>query len=404
MKLLTIQAAVITALFLMAGCSKTSIGSGPGTLSINIAHDPSTTTVTAQSKAGTPDAADFTVDIMKSGSVHKRYSPVGASSKNITLEAGNYSIVVYSKEFTAPAFENPVYGASKDFTITEGGSEEVNLTCTQTNAGITVIYSNDFKAAYTNYSTLVTHTSGSLHFTGTNADKLGHFPSGTVDIEITADSKTYSSTLTLSPKTNYSITVDKSPAESGEELAVTISVVTTVDEEDVTIYFPEEGNSGGTGQREVIYFENFGDNELIKKTGIESYAGWKATGVVYTGEQIDILNNCLADYEGSSKGNYGEMQGIGSTMSITGIDCSGYRNLILTIGTHTNNGNFDMSKFKVYIVKDGTPTLLNYERSTAGAWEKLSVTLPADDEISLRIDGVVGYYYFDDIEISGIAN
>lgn len=49
-------------------------------------------------------------------------------------------------------------------------------------------------------------------------------------------------------------------------------------------------------------------------------------------------------------------------------------------------------------------TQLVYERSTDADWEKLSVPLPAADDISLLIIGRYPYYNFDDIEISGIAN
>lgn len=345
MKLLTVHAAAIAALLLVAGCSKTSVESAaPGSLTINIAHDPATTTVSAGTRSETPDVSDFTVDILQGGSTIKRYSPIGASSKSVTLEEGVYTISVYSEVFTAPLFENPVYGVSEDFTIVADDENAVSVTCVQTNAGIRIGYGEDFKAEYDTYSTRVTHSSGSLNFTGENAEKAGYFPTGNVDVEITADGKMYNSSLTLLPRTDYNITIDRTPVESGEEMAVTISISTTVDNENVTIYFPNDNSLLEPGQREVIYFENFGDTETMDGSYLPGFNGWRESDVTYGGSDIDIYPGCEANYEGSSKGNYGTMLANGSSMTITGIDCSGYRSLILTIGTNTDYSTFDKNK------------------------------------------------------------
>lgn len=404
MKLLTIQAVAATALLVMAGCNKTQISGGSGTLSISIGNNPDVTTVSAQSKAATPDVSAFTLDILQGNTVVNRYSPIGSASKNITLAAGDYSITAYSEKFTAPKFENPVYGAVEDITISAGETESVQIMCAQTNAGISVNYSSDFKALYTTYSTLVTHSTGSLNFINGNAGKRGYFPTGEVEIEVYADGKTYTSTLTLKPRYNYNITIDKNPVVSGEEVSITINVSTDITEENVTVYFPEESSTMQGDQREVIYYENFGNIELPTQIAIAEYTGWKVKSVTYEGSNMRVAPGSTAAYEGSSGGNHAYTMTGDSYLIITGIDCSGYRKLILTIGTYAQIDPFRKDTFKVSMIVDGSPVQLNYDRSTGTAWEKLSVNLPAVTSLDLRIDCSDRYYYMDDIEISGIMN
>lgn len=92
------------------------------------------------------------------------YSAVKASDYKVTLPAGKYTLVARSTEESVPvaAFEQPVYGASTEFSIVEGQTTDVGtLTCTLLQCKVTVSYSDDFLKMVTGAgSAVVTVTSG----------------------------------------------------------------------------------------------------------------------------------------------------------------------------------------------------------------------------------------------------
>ena len=56
-------------------------------------------------------------------------------------------------------------------------------------------YSDDFKAQHTTYSTRIAHSTGTLDFSGSDAGRTGYFPTGYVDLIVTADGKEYTLSL-----------------------------------------------------------------------------------------------------------------------------------------------------------------------------------------------------------------
>lgn len=77
----------------------------------------------------------------------KSYDEVKNNDNKLSLPAGSYTLVACSSSEEVPvaAFEQPVYGVSKDFTI-EAGMETLvgELVCTLLQCKVTVSYSDDF--------------------------------------------------------------------------------------------------------------------------------------------------------------------------------------------------------------------------------------------------------------------
>lgn len=140
------------ALSLFASCRKiTSETETDGTLSFEsfaIDFDGST-------KADAPAPGNYAIVIKNSdGDVVKTttYSSVKASEGAVSLPAGNYTLEASSSEDPVPAaaFEQPVYGASKDFSITAGQTTQMGvLTCTLLQVKVTVSYDDAFLASVT---------------------------------------------------------------------------------------------------------------------------------------------------------------------------------------------------------------------------------------------------------------
>jgi len=72
------------------------------------------------------------------------YGQVKSTGYGIELLAGNYYLKVLSKQIPNAAFETPVYGATKDFTIVAGQKTMIDpVTCYLTQCAVTVAYSQE---------------------------------------------------------------------------------------------------------------------------------------------------------------------------------------------------------------------------------------------------------------------
>lgn len=60
-----------------------------------------------------------------------------------------------------------------------GATKDVALECTQTNAGVKINYSDDFKAQHTSYSTRIAHSTGTLDFSAATPAVPDTSPPGT---------------------------------------------------------------------------------------------------------------------------------------------------------------------------------------------------------------------------------
>lgn len=86
-------------------------------------------------------------DILK-----KSYGEVKSNGNMISIPAGEYTLIARSveEEMEIAAFEQPVYGASKAFSIEAGMTTSIGeLTCTLLQCKVTVSYSDDFLATVT---------------------------------------------------------------------------------------------------------------------------------------------------------------------------------------------------------------------------------------------------------------
>ena len=115
---------------------------------------------------------------------HKTYSEVAASGYKLSVPAGTYTLVARSTDAEAPmaAFEQPVYGVTKQFSVAAGQTTTIGeLVCTLVQCKVTVAYSDEFLASVTGAgSTKVTVTEGyplqyNLAANGTYEQQAGYF-------------------------------------------------------------------------------------------------------------------------------------------------------------------------------------------------------------------------------------
>ena len=185
----------------------------------------------------------------------------------IKLETGSYYVTASSDNNLPAAFDNPYYfGISDTFTITPGGQQSVIVNCELSNTVVAVIYSDQVKNNFNDYSTTVSSSAGSLVFNKTE-DRLGYFQPLDLSIQAvltwqkpdgTFESKTLNGSIfNPQPQRKYEIHVDAAGDEGMSmivinlgDTAVPVEIVNVSDEQvnpDGTV------NSGDLLITEIMY-------------------------------------------------------------------------------------------------------------------------------------------------------
>ena len=379
-------------LILAAGCSSVSPDEPDGYLRIDLNVNPSVGEITSKSS----DPATFTLEILRDGNIVKTISPVGDAIAPIALSAGSYTLSAYSETFTVPAFDKPVYGGSSPAAVVSGVESNASVSCAQTNAGIRIGYTDNFKTNRTNYSTVVRQIQGSLAFAGADAERTGYFFADNATFVVSADDLNYEYDLTLEPRKIYDITIDDAYRPTGE-LSVSITVTTETTQEPVDIVIP----SG-----KVDYTENMGAVAVSVNTPVGSYGGWSSSEAGYSGSGVWISTESPSDtYAGASGGNHLLFKNAGSNFTVSGLNTSlAPAGLTLSFGCCCTDRNFDTNDLTVSVSTDGGTTFSPLSigtdaRASNKKWAQITVEtgIPKAKDLSIRFDCLNTGYLLDDI-------
>ena len=185
MKKIFTLAALSAALIFSASCQKTAVNKdGNGYLSFSEFELELDETVVTKASPASGNYTIFVMDANDEAIITKTYSEVKNNENMIMVPAGDYTLVVRSTEEAVPtaAFEQPVYGVSKQFSIVAGEVTPIGeLTCTLLQCKVTVDYNDDFLKTVTGpCSTKVELTAGQpleyvLNQDGTYNRSAGYF-------------------------------------------------------------------------------------------------------------------------------------------------------------------------------------------------------------------------------------
>lgn len=163
-KILVFAASAV--LMLSAGCQKTPVSGGKGDGFLSFGEFALSVDEELVTKAD-PAGDNYSIKIVDmDGQTVKSltYDEVKESEDMISLPAGSYTLVARSLTGDVPmaAWENPIYGIDKQFTIAAGSVTEIGeLVCTLVQCKVTVAYSDEFLATVTGEGkTTVEGTSG----------------------------------------------------------------------------------------------------------------------------------------------------------------------------------------------------------------------------------------------------
>ncbi|MBN1951196.1 MAG: DUF4493 domain-containing protein [Bacteroidales bacterium] len=174
---------ITLAVFLFTTCSTpTGRESLPtGKLGLRVGISVSAEDVFRHLKAAEPE--EFVVTIYsESGTEALSYPRAAELPETIELPAGSYYVIAHSNNSAPAAFENEYYsGTSETFTIREGETTEVSLTCSLANIRVTVVYDASVISRFESYETTVSNSGGSLTFSSDEI-RAGYFDEGPLAI------------------------------------------------------------------------------------------------------------------------------------------------------------------------------------------------------------------------------
>ena len=223
----------IIAGFLVSSCVKDDADplNVPGRLLLN-----ATVSFEVVNKAAI-NTENFILSISNNGSGEIVFSGlVGQLTEALELDPGTYTVYVQSAYFTVPAFDSPVYGATRtDVVVASNQTTTVSLVCLQTNAGVRVVYTDKFleycqRKGYA-YSTLINAGTHTLDF-GHNETRTGYFLPGNVDLVVNLNGATYSKAIALAAQ--ELVTVRINITNDVPELTQLVITITGVDDTTVS--------------------------------------------------------------------------------------------------------------------------------------------------------------------------
>ena len=208
---------------------------------------------------------DFKVVIYNSGDEEVMAFERAADMPDaIQLETGNYYVVAYSDNELPAAFDNPYYvGKSEVFTITPNDHRTVVVNCEQGNTAVTVVYSDNIRSYFADFTTKVSSSAGSLDY-GRNETRTGYFRPLPLTIQATLtlqkadgtlESKVLTGTITAPlPKKKYEIHVNASAGVGSSMLTINLDE-SSGPIEIVDISEESQGNQGILENGELLITE-----------------------------------------------------------------------------------------------------------------------------------------------------
>jgi hypothetical protein len=272
-----------------------------GSLSINIGLFISVSEVDNNLKS-TFDTEDFKVSIFSiSGDEVLVFEKATEMPEEIDLAPGQYYVTAHSQNNVSAAFDSPYYfGESEEFSITPGGQQTIGVNCELANTMITIVYADNIKSNFSDFSTTVSSTAGSLTFSK-DETRVGYFQPLPLNISAvltwqkadgTYESKTlYGSIPAPQPKKHYEIHVNASSAGGSALLQISLDE-TAVPVEIVQITDNDESPVSGLFDRgDLLITEIMYDPDTLTDTQGEWFEIYNNTNFTVNLQKVVIRKN-----------------------------------------------------------------------------------------------------------------
>jgi len=308
----------------------------------------------------------------------------------VTLETGNYRIVVENNNQNTVGFQQPYfYGAANNVSVEPENTTSVTVNCAIENCAVAIIYSDNLTSSFLSYSTVVSNASGQLLYDETET-RNGFFTLEAIQIQATLTYQTVDGTAekTLqgtiaNPEAGrlYEINLDASVNDG--DAAITLNVDEGLDTE--TMNITEEGSpSGNAWQGALMITEIMSNPDALSDTEGEWFEIYNPTDSTIQLQNLVIVkdddSHVVADDISIPSGGYyvmartaqavsGDAYVYGSAFSLNNTGA------VLGLQTYGTNGSDGLS-----ITSVDYNTGNNYPSGTGVSIQLSANTLNAGDE------------------------
>lgn len=153
---------------MFAGCKEKTVETRSG-MSLKVTAEGSYVDKVVKSGSSV-DVNSFAVCVEKKDGKYSQTWTYGELPSLVELSSGEYVVTVSSPESEAVAWEQPVYGAAKDFVVVNGAVTPLDMVCTLQNMKNSVYCSQHFMDQLTTFEVKITNEDGHIVWT---ADEVG---------------------------------------------------------------------------------------------------------------------------------------------------------------------------------------------------------------------------------------
>ena len=232
---------IMAAAAIFAGCNRSEVenGKGKGTFMLkSVTADAELNDVQIKTH-GLPSelnqdqlkaALELTITNSEDANLKQTYKYLDIVNKPVELSTGKYSVSAVTADGKDAAWDQPLFAGKADFSVVANAVSPVELSCSMTNAVVSVKCSDTFKTEVNEYNIKVSDAKGNyLTWTKDNIDNDGYFTANELTIAIEGKRSLDNSTATvkgtiknIEAKDHIILNVDAKVTGQVQKIVVTI--------------------------------------------------------------------------------------------------------------------------------------------------------------------------------------
>lgn len=143
-------------------------------------------------------ALELTIKNSEDANLKQTYKYLDIVNKPVELSTGKYTVSAVSTDAKDAAWDQPLFAGSTDFTVVANAVSPVELTCSMTNAVVSIKCSDTFKTEVNDYNIKVSDAKGNfLTWTKDNIAEDGYFTAKELTVTIEGKRSLDNSTATV---------------------------------------------------------------------------------------------------------------------------------------------------------------------------------------------------------------
>lgn len=187
-------------------------------------------------------ALELTIKNSEDANLKQTYKYLDIVNKPVELSTGKYTVSAVSTDAKDAAWDQPLFAGSTDFAVVANAVSPVNLTCSMTNAVVSIKCSDTFKTEVNDYNIKVSDAKGNfLTWTKDNIAEDGYFTAKELTVTIEGKRSLDNSTATVNGtiqniQAKDHITLNIDARVTGQVQQIVVTVETKVNDKPVDIF------------------------------------------------------------------------------------------------------------------------------------------------------------------------